>query len=73
MSKCKILKDLIQARTALAAPGVYDALSALLAEQGSYIDHLAEKPLGVRLQPAVAHSLTLLARRNTVSRRNQHA
>ena len=33
MSKCAVLHDLIQARTALPVPGVYDAFSARLVEQ----------------------------------------
>ncbi len=36
MSKCKILNDLIQARTALPVPGVYDAFSARLVEQAGF-------------------------------------
>jgi len=36
MSKCRILHDLIQARTALPVPGVYDAVSALLVEQAGF-------------------------------------
>ncbi len=36
MSKCKILNDLIQARTAVPVPGVYDAFSARLVEQAGF-------------------------------------
>ena len=36
MSKCKILHDLIQARTAVPVPGVYDAFSARLVEQAGF-------------------------------------
>ncbi|MBB6487114.1 oxaloacetate decarboxylase [Rhizobium lusitanum] len=36
MSKCHILHDLIQQRTALPVPGVYDAFSALLVEQAGF-------------------------------------
>lgn len=36
MSKCKILNDLVQARTALPVPGVYDAFSALLVQQAGF-------------------------------------
>jgi methylisocitrate lyase len=36
MSKCKLLYELIQARSALPVPGVYDAFSALLAEQAGF-------------------------------------
>ncbi len=36
MSRCKILNDLIQARTALPVPGVYDAFSARLVEQAGF-------------------------------------
>ena len=36
MSKCKILNELIQARTALPVPGVYDAFSARLVEQAGF-------------------------------------
>ena len=36
MSKCKTLHDLIQARTALPVPGVYDAFSARLAERAGF-------------------------------------
>lgn len=36
MSKCKTLNDLIQARTALPVPGVYDAFSARLVEQAGF-------------------------------------
>lgn len=36
MSKCRILHDLIQARSALPVPGVYDAFSARLVEQAGF-------------------------------------
>ena len=36
MSKCRILNELIQAKAALAVPGVYDAFSALLVEQAGF-------------------------------------
>ncbi|MDR3463101.1 MAG: isocitrate lyase/PEP mutase family protein [Beijerinckiaceae bacterium] len=36
MSKCRILHELIQARTALPVPGVYDAFSARLVEQAGF-------------------------------------
>ncbi len=36
MSRCKTLHDLIQARAALAMPGVYDAFSARLVEQAGF-------------------------------------
>lgn len=36
MTRCQILHDLIQARTALPVPGVYDAFSALLAQQAGF-------------------------------------
>ena len=36
MTRCQILHDLIQARTALPVPGVYDAFSALLVQQAGF-------------------------------------
>ena len=36
MSKCQILHDLLQHRTALPVPGVYDAFSALLVERAGF-------------------------------------
>ena len=37
MTKCQVLHDFIQARTALPVPGVYDAFSARLVEQAGFL------------------------------------